>query len=73
VTDADSACAVTTRTDDGFRMGFCAHVQWVRLDTRMLRPLVQQARALFDTQAVPQGMPWCKNCPKLDELLQLLA
>lgn len=59
--------------DDGFNMPFSAHLLPVELNPEgMILPLLKEVRKLADMKVPPDGRSGCKDCPKLNDILQLL-
>ena len=58
--------------DAGFSMGFAAKIKPLELNTAMLRPLLDRARAILDLDSSPKGRHGCKDCEKLDGLIEVL-
>jgi len=70
---SDQDCvANTNQRENGFAMGFSAHVSPVELNPqKWLYPYLDQARRLADMQSIPTASPGCKNCPLMDQIVAL--
>jgi hypothetical protein len=73
VTDGDPELLDGALTDDGFSMGFRAKIVPVSLDANKLRPLLEEARRIYDATEPPQGARNCQNCANFDTLVQASA
>lgn len=59
--------------DDGFNMPFSAHLLPVELNPEgIILPLLKEVRKLADMKTPPNGVSGCEDCPKLNDILQLL-
>jgi hypothetical protein len=70
-------CAVDELTDlileDGFGMHFAATPKEVTCQPeRLIPPLLQRARAIYDRESPPRGKDDCQNCERLSNLLNAL-
>ncbi len=70
MTDKDTASDDNKHFDEGFLMGFSAHVLEVELNTHILFSLFKQVREIYDMVSPPEGIENCKNCFQLDQLIQ---
>jgi len=68
--DADKEAS---HNGDGFAMGFAATVKPLELNTAMIRPLLRRAREILDAPTPPASRRGCKDCAKLDGLMQVLG
>jgi hypothetical protein len=69
VTDGDAKFLDDVRTDHGFRMDFHAKIVPVNLDPRMIKPLMRQARNIYDASSPPAGARGCKDCTNFNALV----
>lgn len=59
--------------DDGFNMPFNAHLLPLELEPETtVLPLLAEVRKLADMKTPPDGTSGCEDCPKLNDILQLL-
>jgi hypothetical protein len=59
--------------DDGFGMRFAATPKEVTCQAdRLIPPLLQRARTIYDRESPPRGKDNCRNCERLTELLKVL-
>jgi hypothetical protein len=56
-------------TDDGFFMPFGVQIHEVEIDRSALEPLLIQIRKVADVENPPTGLEKCKDCAKLQSLL----
>jgi hypothetical protein len=73
VTDQAAAAHGTNQRDDGFAMGFAIRVVPVKLDLNTIPPLLGRVREILDLPKPPYGRTGCKDCLKIDGLLNLLG
>lgn len=59
--------------DDGFDMGFTAHVLSIDLDLSMIDPLLVRVRELYDMDTAPPARSGCPDCARFAELISLGA
>ncbi len=71
VTDPASASQDGVHRDDGFVMGFVAHVVAVPLKTRSLAPLLARTRQIHDLPSGPAGRKGCRDCQLVERLVGL--
>jgi hypothetical protein len=70
VTDGDANFLDQARTEHGFRMDFHAKVVPVTLDpSGRVRPLLREARRIFDREAPPKGAKRCDDCENFETLV----
>ncbi len=69
ITDISAASDDANHREDGFRMGFAAHVHEVKQDLGIVRPLLKTAREIYEMSESPPGRAACKNCELLDQLI----
>jgi len=67
VTDRGSAEGAVSA--EGFAMGFSVSIHPVGIDPRILVPLFQRARELYDLPHPPPGREGCEDCRRLDSLI----
>lgn len=72
VTDEAAALHDENARQDGFAMGFSAHVLEVALDLSQIPPLLRRVREILDLPIAPDGADGCKDCAKLDGVLGLV-
>ena len=72
VTDEDAARKRTNRRDEGFVMGFSAHVLKVEINLKRVRALLATVREIFDQRRPPGGRVGCKECLLLDALIAVV-
>jgi len=73
ITDKDTAGSDSVHRSDGFNMGFSARVLPVDLDATTIPPLLKRTRQILDLPTPPDGRLGCKDCLKLQGLLDLMA
>ena len=73
ITDDVSAVADAVHRADGFNLGFSAHILPIDLDTTTISPLLKRTRDILSSDKSPIGRKGCKECPKLDGLIKLVA
>ena len=73
VTDEESASEDAVHREDGFAMGFVAHVVDVKLNTAMIGPLLAKTREICDLETCPYGRRGCRNCGFLNDLLDIAS
>lgn len=56
-------------TDEGFNVPFRVKIHEVKIDRGALEPLLKQFRAVADRRMPPEGNDKCKNCGRLQKLL----
>ena len=62
-----------TLMDEGFNLPFSVYLLPLELNpVGTILPLLKEARKLADMKMPPGGANGCKNCPKLNDILQLL-
>ena len=73
--DTDRSVAATDgiHRQDGFVMGFSARILPVSVDATTIPPLLKRARELLDSSTPPRGRSGCKDCRKLEGLVDLIA
>lgn len=71
VTDEAAAGEAAAQRDDGFAMGFAAHVVGVELKPEMVGPLLAKTRDICDLQFCPEGRNGCRDCGFLDSLVEI--
>ena len=68
-TEVDGGRLDSLLLDEGFRMGFEAHLLEVDLDPEgVVKPLLAQVRELGDREVVPEGRDGCEDCERLSPL-----
>ena len=73
VTDEAAAAEDAAQRDDGFAMGFAAHVVDVDLNPGIIRPLLDKTRDICDLPYCPDGRIGCRNCEYLNDLLEVAS
>ena len=73
VTDELAAVAPENARGDGFAMGFSANLHSIPLQPEIVTPLLREARALLDLAEAPLGRSGCKDCERLEGLMNLLG
>src|SRR5437867_2064629 len=73
VTDESAAAKRTNRRDEGFAMGFAAHVLRVEINLRSVCALLATVRDISDRRKPPAGREGCKECVRLDGLTTVVA
>jgi len=73
VTDEEAAARRTNRRDEGFAMGFSAHVLPVAVNLKKVRALLVTVRAISDQRKPPGGRVGCKECVLLDALIAVVV
>jgi PD-(D/E)XK nuclease superfamily len=58
-------------TENGFRLGFSAHIVPVEIKPRLVPSLLRKARTILDFPKPPLGLPDCEDCAALAELFGL--
>lgn len=56
-------------TDEGMIMKFAARPVRLPLNIRMIEPLLARTRELYDLKSPPPGLPDCKDCGLLEQLM----
>lgn len=72
VTDHLAAAHDVNHRDDGFAMGFSIKVLPVKLATSKIPRLLRRVREILDLPEPPVGRTGCKDCFKVDGLLNML-
>lgn len=72
LTDSNTATQDAVHHKSGFSMPFVARVLNVDLDTGRLRPLLIRTRDILDRKSAPEGRTGCKDCQRLDGLVDLM-
>lgn len=70
-TSKEAAVSQANQRENGFAMGFTAHVQEVELDQGGVLPLLARVRDIYEMSSVPIGCPGCKDCQIIGKLSQL--
>jgi hypothetical protein len=73
ITDKAAAGADHVHNENGFNMGFSAHILSVDLDVGMIPPLLTRARDILNSSAPPIGNTNCKDCLRLEGVLHLMS
>ncbi len=71
VTDDRTAHQDTKVTQDGFLMGFSAHLVEVRISPPLVPRLLRKVRQVFDLPRPPKRTPGCEDCELLEGLLKM--
>lgn len=71
VTDEGAIQDVDNHTAAGFRMHFAATAHEVALRPEILKPLLQEVRALTELECAPPAAVGCENCAQLTTLSEL--
>jgi hypothetical protein len=72
VTDKDIANTDEVHSDNGFNMGFSAHILPLELDTSKIFPLLEKTKDIVSNAKPPLGKKDCKECAKLNSIIDLL-
>ena len=73
VTDEETAADPQQVDDLGFSMGFKARVVDVELKPDgLIPPLLRKAKEVSSLESPPSGLPGCKDCDAVDELITAL-
>lgn len=72
VTDENTAAQDTIHHVGGFSMSFIAYVLNVDLDFGKLRPFLARVRDILDRPSAPRGRDRCKDCGRLDDLVEII-
>jgi CRISPR/Cas system-associated exonuclease Cas4 (RecB family) len=60
--------------EDGFLMGFGGHTMEIKLnDEKLIPPLLEEVRKIYDNPVPPDGNDECKDCLLLDELISIVG
>lgn len=73
MTEPHDAAPTSSGRDHGFVLPFRATVHMLDLDLARIPPLLADFRHLVKLDQAPQGVPGCKECPKLDGLVGLMT
>jgi len=73
VTDDKTAGHAQNRRPDGFAMPFAANVLPVTLDPTILHPLFKITRETWELSSPPPQLSSCKNCKKLNDLIERMS
>ncbi|HSF81769.1 MAG TPA: PD-(D/E)XK nuclease family protein [Anaerolineales bacterium] len=73
VTHEEAATDQQNYRQDGFSMGFSAHIVPVELNPDLVRTLLRQVRLILDLPEPPQGLEGCKDCSYTANLVALLS
>ncbi len=73
VTDDTAACAERHRLENGLGMSFSAHVKKITLDPSSIKPLLAEARRIFDLESPPIGRIGCTDCNGVDQMKKLMS
>ena len=60
-------------SERGFQMNFSAYIKEVQINNKILIPLLEKTREIFDCSNPPESRDKCKNCKDLNIILKLLA
>lgn len=72
-TDITEATIEKALLDNGFNMPFSPHLLPVELDPKgIILPLLKEVRKLADMKKPPNGIDGCKDCEKLNNILESL-
>lgn len=69
VTDDVAAGNDGSHTDEGFLMGFSAHILPVEIKPDLVPPLLRKVREISDLPRPPAGLAGCENCGRVDSLV----
>lgn len=58
---------------DGFAMGFSARVHRIELKPNVIPELMHRANEIYQLVRPPDGVPGCKDCESLDNLVGLIV
>jgi CRISPR/Cas system-associated exonuclease Cas4 (RecB family) len=60
--------------EDGFLMGFGGHTLEINLnDEKLIPPLLNEVRKIYDQPVPPEGDEECKDCMLLEELINIVG
>lgn len=71
VTDQNAAEQDKNHIVNGFRMGFSANIHEVELRPEIISPLLAKVRELYEKKKIPKGLPGCKDCEKMIDLINV--
>ena len=73
VTGEDAAVDGSNHRDDGFTMGFSAHIHKVKLEPDLIPSLLVKARTIYELGRPPDGRAGCHDCENVAGLLDMLS
>lgn len=71
VTDESAAANSENHNEDGFDMGFSAHVLEVKHDPSIITPLLMKTREIYELEKAPSAGRDCNNCQLLVSLIDV--
>jgi hypothetical protein len=72
-TDISEDTVIEYVSGEGFNMNFKGSFHPVELDAGIIPPLLGRARELYDSSQIPPGRSGCKDCERLDHLLDFVG
>jgi len=72
VTEEHAALDLKNYREDGFAMGFSAHIVPIEIDENMVPTLLTRVRVIYDLTEPPAGLAGCKDCTYTAKLVDLL-
>jgi hypothetical protein len=71
ITNTEAVVNQINQRNDGFAMGFAAHIQNVELDQGSVLPLLARVREIYEMSSIPTGCLGCDDCQIMEKLSQL--
>jgi len=71
VTHSDAVVDSANYRDDGFAMGFTAHIHEVELNPSSIPPLLVKVREIHELSNAPDGCDGCKDCQILERIAEV--
>jgi hypothetical protein len=72
VTHADAVVDSNNHRDDGFAMGFTAHVHTIELSLNTIPSLLAQVRQIYEMVRPPEGHTNCGDCHAVEKLIEVM-
>jgi hypothetical protein len=67
--DKDAEDSMNHR-EEGFALGFSAHIHTVVLNTKIIEPLLAKTREVYEMSSIPKGKEGCKDCKLIEALVK---
>jgi hypothetical protein len=71
VTHTDAVFNRSNHRDNGFAMGFSAHIHTIELRPNTIPPLLAQVRQIYEMVSPPDGHAGCSDCQAVERLLEI--
>jgi len=72
VTHAEAVIDTVNHRDDGFAMGFTAHIQRVDLSPDTIPPLLAKVRDIYEMTDPPEKHTSCGDCQIMEKLVEVI-